>query len=186
MTMSNFLILRDERLGGKLVAACDVWTIRRSMTLSSILSSIKATAQTHGRLDSLFVLCHGFAGINIRRKVCMDAGGMGLQLGSECVLHSNVQRWTAISGTCANIVVYACAAANTEPGNEGSTADGKYLMGALAVHTKASVYAADRIQWYDPSNMDFADWEGNLWQFQPSGVPPTIVPCAPTELTTLL
>jgi hypothetical protein len=116
----------------------------------------------------------------------MDAGGMGLQLGSEGVLHSNVSRWKAIAGACDSIVIYACAAANTESGNEGSTADGKYLMGALAMHAKATVYAADRIQWYDPSNMDFGDWEGNLWQFQPTGVPPTIVPCAPVELTGLL
>jgi hypothetical protein len=184
--MGNFLILRDERLGGKLAAGCDVWTISKSTTLSSILSSIKGAAGTNGHFESLFILCHGFAGINARRGVCMDAGGMGLQLGSEGVLHSNITRWKAIAGKSTNIVVYACAAANTEPGNEGSTADGKWLMGALAKHTGATVYAADRIQWYDPSSMDFGDWEGNVWQFPSTGLPPTIVSGAPTELTTLL
>jgi hypothetical protein len=184
--MAKFLILRDTRLPGKLLPACDVWTVTASTSLSSLLASLNGAAQTNGKLDSLFVLCHGYAGVNVRRAVCMDAGGMGLQLGAAGVMHGNVGRWKTISGTCTNIVVYACAAGNTEPGNEGSIADGKYLMGALAIHTGATVYAADRIQWYDSSNMDFGDWEGNLWQFPPTGTPPTIVPCAPTELTSLL
>lgn len=54
---------------------------------------------------------------------------------------------TAIRNKVQNIVVYACAAANTERNNEGTTSDGRYLMGALAIHTNASVFAADRIQW---------------------------------------
>jgi hypothetical protein len=44
----------------------------------------------------------------------MDAGGMGLQLGREDVLHGNVAMWRAIAGRVSNIVVYACAAANAE------------------------------------------------------------------------
>jgi hypothetical protein len=184
--MANFLVLRDKRLKGTLAAACDVWTVNESTPLSSVLSSIKGAADANGRLDTLFLLCHGYAGINARKRVCMDAGGMGLQLGAEGLMHSNVVRWKAIAGKCTNIVAYACAAANTESGNEGSTADGKYLMGALAIHSAATVYAADRIQWYDSRNMDFGDWEGNVWQFQPTGLPPTIVSGPPTELTALL
>ncbi len=78
------------------------------------------------------------------------------------------------------------AAANTEANNAGTRADGKYLMGALAIHTKASVYAADRIQWYDPAKMELGNWEGNLWAFAPSGVPATMVAAAPRELSTVL
>jgi hypothetical protein len=116
----------------------------------------------------------------------MDAGGMGLQLGREALLHTNVSRWKAVAGACRNIVVYACAAANTEAGNEGSLADGKYLMGALAIHANATVYAADRIQWYDPKKMDFGKWEGNLWAFTPSGTPASMANAAPTEISAVL
>jgi hypothetical protein len=100
----------------------------------------------------------------------MDAGGMGLQLGREDLTHSNVSAWRAIKDTTSNIVVFSCAAANTEKGNEGTRADGRYLMGALAVHTNATVYAADRIQWYHKRHViDFGGWEGTLLRFKPDG-----------------
>jgi hypothetical protein len=178
--MANYVILRDERLKGNLVARCPVFTVGPTTMLSSIFSSIKGLAST---VDTLFILCHGFAGVNNKALVCMDAGGMGLELGAELMLHTNVSRWEDISGACKNIVVYSCAAANTERGNEGSTADGKYLMGALAIYTKANVYAADRIQWYKTKNMDFGKWEGNLWVFTPSGGPPKLVIGPPVEVS---
>ena len=137
------------------------------------------------------MLCHGYAGENARKKVCMDAGGMGLQLGSEGLMHSNVSLWKSIYNKVQNIVIYSCAASNTEHGDEGSTADGRYLMGALATYTNASVYAADRIQWYIKdkidNNIDFGDWEGTLWCFTPHGiVPPLTVSRAPIELGDVL
>lgn len=70
-----------------------------------------------------------------------------------------------------NIVIYSCAAADTQPGNEHTDADGKYLMGALALCTNADVFAADKIQWYYthggmPSGaFDFSTWDGNLFKF---------------------
>lgn len=183
--MPNSLILRDRRLAGQLVARCPVITVGATTSSSSIFSRVKSAGGSSG-IDTLFVLCHGFAGSNDRARVSMDAGGMGLQLGAERVLHTNVSRWEALAGTCRTIVVYACAASNTESGNEGTTADGRYLMGALAIHTRATVYAGDRIQWYNPDSMDFGHWEGQLWAFQPSGVPPTTVEAAPVELSSVL
>jgi hypothetical protein len=124
--------------------------------------------------------------------VCMDAGGMGLQLGREGVLHGNVALWKAICNKVNNIVVYACAAGDTEPGNAGTTADGRYLMGALAIHTNATVYAADRIQWYSTFNssphgrFDFGAWEGQLWAFPADGSPPNMVPGAPVEFADVM
>jgi hypothetical protein len=91
--------------------------------------------QTLARLDgvqNLYVLCHGYAGENQRGMVCADVGGEGLELGREGVTHRNVSRWFAIRGAVSNIVVHSCAAADTQPENVGSRADGKYLMGALA------------------------------------------------------
>ena len=72
-----------------------------------------------GRINAMFVLCHGYAGVDRTARVSMDAGGMGLQLGREGVMHTNVAAWRAISGTVDNIVVYACAAADTQPDNVG-------------------------------------------------------------------
>jgi hypothetical protein len=179
--MPNYLIVRDKRLVGKLVTRCPVINVDSTTPLSSLLSKIKISAH-HKSIDALFILCHGYAGTNNKAQVCMDAGGMGLQLGAENLLHTNVSRWQAIAGICKNIVVYSCAAANTESGNEGSTADGKYLMGALAIYADTNVYAADRIQWYDPKTMDFGEWEGNLWAFTPSGIPASMTPAAPVEI----
>lgn len=179
--MVNCLIVRDLRLKGNLSARCPVVSTSPNTSLTSVFDAING-ASSNSKIDTLFVLCHGYAGVNVRARVCEDAGGMGLQLGCEDVLHTNVARWEAIANSTTNIVVYACAAADTEPGNEGSTADGRYLMGALAIHTNANVFAADRIQWYNASTMNFGRWKGRLWQFPPSGIPPKVVPCAPSEI----
>lgn len=181
--MPTHLILRDTRLEGTLRTRCRVIKAGKTTMLSSIFSAIRACAAGGGQLETLFILCHGYSGVHERAQVCMDAGGMGLELGREDVLHTNVSRWESIAGLFRNIVVHACAAANTEPANEGTTADGRYLMGALAIHTGATVYAADRMQLYFPDTMDFGDWEGTLWKFPPSGEPPSTATAASTELS---
>jgi hypothetical protein len=115
----------------------------------------------------------------------MDAGGMGLQLGTDGLTLSNVTLWAGILNLATNIVIYACAAADTQPDNVGTTADGKLLMGQLSGFTGSLVYAADLIQWYTSTNniINFGGWEGNLWQFNPNGTAPVIVNGAPVELT---
>ena len=61
------------------------------------------------------------------------------------------------------------------------------LMGAMAIHTGAVVYAADKIQWYNTYNglkngaYNFGIWEGQLWRFPPNGAQPTKVFGAPVE-----
>lgn len=192
--MGHYLALRDLRLQGGVPARAGLSIIntRATTPLSSVFGQIRGIAGARGLIDTMFILCHGYAGRNARARMSMDAGGEGLELGAENVLHSNVARWTAINGRVANIVVYSCAASNTEPGNEGTTADGRYLMGALAIHTGAVVYAADRIQWYSThkglsnGRYDFGNWEGQLWQFPPDGSPPTIVTGAPVEFSDVM
>jgi hypothetical protein len=192
--MAAYIALRDRRLSGGVPARPRLHIINSnaSTPLATVFAGINAAARASGAIHSLFILCHGYAGSNPRARVSMDAGGMGLQLGREDVLHSNVSLWNAINGKVQNIVVYSCAASNTEAGNEGTTADGRYLMGALALHTNASVYAADRIQWYstheDLSNgrFDFGAWEGDLWRFPPSGEPPRRVAAPPVEFSDVM
>ncbi len=192
--MATYLALRDLRLQGGVPARAGLSIINTNSTtpLTSVFGQIKNIAKSTGRIHTMFILCHGYAGSNARARVSMDAGGEGLQLGSEDVLHSNVAMWSAIEGKVQNIVVYSCAAGNTEPGNEGTTADGRYLMGALAIHTNATVFAADRIQWYSTykglsnGRYDFGAWEGNLWCFPASGNPPTIVTKPPVEFSDVM
>ena len=188
--MLEYLILRDRRLTGtlplmaSLAITCDV---DASIPLGHAFSRINGSAMINGgKLSTMFILCHGYAGSNPNAQVSMDAGGMGLQLGKEGVLHGNVSMWEVIKNKVETIVVYSCAAANTEAGNEGTSCDGSYLMGALAIHTNAHVYAADRIQWYNTRNYDFGAWEGQLKHFPPSGEPANNVTRPPIELSSVI
>jgi hypothetical protein len=189
----RYIAVRDKRLMGGVPAHANLTIINtdKSTPLRTVFHQINACARA-GRINTLFVLCHGYAGANLRLNVSADAGGMGLQLGKEGVMHANVGQWTHIKNNVDNIVVYACAAADTEPGNEGSKADGRYLMGALALVTNADVYAADRIQWYQTYNgmkigaYDFGTWEGNVYKFPANSGQGAIVAGPPVELTMVL
>jgi hypothetical protein len=193
--MANYLALHDRRLVGGVPARKGL-TIINTDEQSSLRRAFyginAAQVAAKGPLDALFILCHGYAGTNERQRVCMDAGGMGLELGREDVLHDNVFMWRSIANQVKTIVVYSCAAANTEQGNSGTTADGKYLMGALAIHTNAMVYAADRIQWYNTykdlpnGRFEWGDWEGRLFQFPPNGNSATVVDRAPIEFADVM
>jgi hypothetical protein len=192
--MNKYLAVRDLRLGGGVPSRprLSIVNTDENTALSRVFKSINAITRGGGKIHSMFILCHGFAGSNARANMSMDAGGEGLQLGLDNVTHGNVAMWEAIAGKVQHIVVYSCAAANTEPGNQGTTADGAYLMGALAIHTRASVYAADRIQWYSTyknlSNgaYDFGGWEGKLRHFPPDGSGSTVVHSAPVEFGDVL
>jgi hypothetical protein len=192
--MNRYVAVRDLRLSGGVPSRPRLSIVNTNETtpLSRVFRTINALTRGGGKIHSMFILCHGYAGQNERAGMSMDAGGEGLELGLENVLHGNVSMWEAIAGKVNHIVVYSCAAANTEAGNEGTTADGRYLMGALAIHTRASVYAADRIQWYSTYNglsngaYDFGDWEGTLRHFPPDGSGSTVVKYAPVEFSDVL
>jgi len=187
--MPSYIALRDRRLEGGVPARprLSIVNTDASTSLRRAFRAITAVAAT-GRVHSMFIICHGYAGESQRGMRSGDFGGEGLQLGREDVLHENVQDWEAIKDKVSNIVVYSCAAANTEPENVGTNADGRYLMGALAIYTNATVYAADRIQWYNTyrnlsnGRYDFGGWEGRLLRFPPSGAGASVVRRAPVEL----
>jgi hypothetical protein len=192
-SMSRYVVLRDTRLTGNLPGSFASWwhnlqhlTVYGAINLRIPMEMCRRFRAQHGRMHSLFILCHGFAGTSDARQQSGDFGGQGLQLGRENVTHENVSDWTGIAGCFENIVVYACAAANTERGAEFTTEDGQYLMGALAIHTRATVYAANRIQWYNPTNFDFGRWEGQLYRFPASGQPPTRVSRPPVEFSSMV
>jgi hypothetical protein len=191
--MARYLALRDLRLQGGVPTRPKLKIINtnESTPLNQVFTQIKAVSAP-GKIHSMFILCHGFAESNEAAQLSIDAGGMGLQIGRENLLHQNVDKWKAIRNKVDNIVVYACAAADTQPGNEFTEADGRYLMGALAIHTNSAVYAADKIQWYSTYNelkngcYDFGAWEGQLWAFPPDGSPPTKVFGAPVDFSDVI
>lgn len=191
--MAEYVVLRDLRLTGNLPGTTASWwhnlnhvSVYASIHLRTAFRLIRDYHTEHGKMHSLFILCHGFAGSSTVRQQSGDFGGQGLQLGLENVTHANVGNWTAIAGFFENIVVYACGAANTEQGAEFTAEDGQYLMGALAIHTRADVYAANRIQWYNPRNFDFGSWEGQLYRFPPSGQGATPVSAPPVEFSSMV
>jgi len=192
--MSRYLALRDRRLKGGVPARDRLYIINTDGTtpLARAFNEINATVRYAGAFHTMFVFCHGYAGTNPRGLVSMDCGGQGLELGAESVLHRNVAMWSAIKNQVQHIVIYACAAANTLPDNFGTKYDGRYLMGALAIHTGAHVYAADLIQWYSRyggltnGRFMFRDWEGQLWYFPPSGDYPEVVSAPPVEFSDVM
>jgi hypothetical protein len=189
----KYMALRDRRLQGGVPAHqhLAIENTGPATPLRGAFNHIRAYAGS-GKIHTLFILCHGYAGENLRLQVSADAGGMGLQLGREGVMHANVGQWGHIKSKVSNIVVYACAAADTEPGNQYTAADGRYLMGALALSTGADVYASNRIQWYSTYNglrngaFNFSDWEGDLYRFPANTGQGAIVASAPVELTAVL
>ena len=120
----------------------------------------------------LFIVAHGLEGRVEVGSSTQHASGLGIGLGFEGIFNSNVGMWAQIRGKVQNIVVYACNAATTDsPMMRGSIADGKYMMGQLAIFTGANVYAADRLQAADiGDNVDFGPWEGQVFEFSPTGL----------------
>ncbi|MEE4295947.1 MAG: hypothetical protein V2J20_04940 [Wenzhouxiangella sp.] len=191
--MSEYAVLRDDRLAGSLPGSFTRWWhdlnvigMDSTTRLRTAFRRLNALRREHGKLHTIFVLCHGFAGASENLQMSGDFGGQGLQLGFETVLHSNVSMWSEVRDVASNMVIYACAASNTEAGNGFTKEDGRYLMGALAIHTNSFVYAGDRIQWYNPANFDFGTWEGQLFKFPPSGQEPTPVTRPPVEFRQLI
>lgn len=170
--MLKYFILRDTRLNGylPLVAGTLITAnVDGSTSLTTAFSRINIAARMNGKLNTLFVLCHGyqsrFAGFSF-------GGGQGLQLGSEDLNAANVGNWVAIKNSVKYIVIYACGTAYTgisSPTTPTVLSDGKKLMTNLAKHTNATIFAAEQTQWYFPSNYDFGKWEGTVYMFTPAG-----------------
>lgn len=174
----RFIALRDRRVTTGGVPSrphLGIINVDENTPLGPALHQICAYAG-RGTIHTMFILCHGYQGLDFAQQQSIaGVGGMGLMLGNEGVKHKNVARWIAIRGKVENIVVYACRAAQALPGSEGVQNDGKYLMGALAIHTQAKVYAGDENQRYSTYRklkhgaFHVGGWEGQLWCFPPTG-----------------
>ena len=187
-----YVVLRDRRAPGGVPSRPHVMIINtdKETPLNNAFSAIRA-CRAHGPIHSLFLICHGVTGRDYQELVSRKGiGGEGLALGNGGVRHSNVAAWIAIRDMVQNIVVYACNAAETQAGYVGTCNDGKYLMGALALHTRATVYAGDVTQYAGHSGergtLQFGQWEGQLWRFRPDGSAGVRVSKAPVEYNEML
>lgn len=185
--ITNFFIFRDTRLKGELPFTAS-WLITSQLDpgtpLTNAFARLKMAVNMHGKLKTLFILCHGDGqGVSTKSDFWWQ-GGTGLSLGKEGVTERNVSAWAAIKDCVENIVVYACGAAYSGPAVWGGSPErhnGKALMKSLSTYTNAVVFAADRIQWYYPSDFNFGKWEGTVYAFYPfGGIIPDIKP--PTEV----
>lgn len=190
--MTTHYALHDKRVRVQVpnTPTLTVLHTNRGAPLHPLLSRI-AEAGKNKPVQALFIIAHGVeTNWNFRDGVCHDpsSGGRGIALG-EGVRHTNVSNWTILCNRVRNIVVYSCGAANTADGNQGSEADGYYLMGALAIHTNADVYASSSIQIYNQNRggvIRMGQWEGEVFRFPPTGAPPQRVRNAPFELDMVL
>jgi hypothetical protein len=182
--MPSFVCLQDSRLAGlvRKSPSLDVVVVGSATKLSTAFGLIKGK----GEIECLFIACHGYESEEYNEASNTEVrGGFGLHIGDDDMTHSNVSQWSAIKGICKNIVVYSCGSADMAPGQKAKIGDGKYLMGALAIHTESTVYAADATQYYSLTRaayIDFGKWEGNLLRFKSDGTPPAIVSRAPYEM----
>lgn len=169
--MFEFLVLRDKRLHGEFSTVYgNIITVNvdAATSLTVAFSRINTTAQMNGKLNTLFILCHGYQS----RWGPYRFGGKGLELGIEDLTAANVNLWAAIKNSVKYIVVYSCGAAYkgiSSPQTANIQSDGQAMLTNLAKHTNATVFAAEETQWYFPTNYDFGKWEGTVYMFTPAG-----------------
>lgn len=174
--MSSMLV-HDLRVAGDTPSnlADNNFKVDGSTTISGALSWIHDYAVSQNGLDRLIILCHGFeANWNLGDKTCTNfqQGGFGLALCAEGLTLENADVVTVLKGLVQEITIFACATADTGPGNTGTAADGMRFCGELAMYTNASVIAATQTQFYvtdrtfwdwikgKEGQIDFGDWEG--------------------------
>jgi hypothetical protein len=177
--MSKSLILHDSGIQG--------WVSKSSFSvdgklkvmqydsLDFVLNWVNNYASSAGGLDRLLILAHGYySGINSSSAAQSQmAGGFGIGLGKDGLNRHNVYKMNRLAGKVKAIVIYSCSAAETAPGMEGKSGDGKRLMSEIAAHSGADVFASDETQLYScrgtSEKIDFGVWEGTVYQFDPSG-----------------
>jgi hypothetical protein len=177
------VMLHDERVNGNTPnwEGMTGLSVSKKDPIDRILSWVRACYRSHGQMEELGVLGHGY--------VRMFAGGIGygghgVQFGSENIYVSNTYKWRSIRGMAKRIIVYACNAADVDPFAVGEP-DGRQLCRQLANHSDTPVLAAVRSQGYKRSMNPFhwdevklGNWEGPVFLFLPNGTVTNVTPAA--------
>lgn len=167
--------------------ADNIYYVDGSVPIASMLAWIDAYAKSQGGLNNLYVMCHGYEGnYDLSDQSCVTtvSGGYGLLLGTEGLLLNNVSQTQVLNGDIGVITIFACATADTASYNVGTRGDGMRFCGEMAMLTGAYVIAATQTQFYavdqsfwqwlwgNPGTIDFGNWEGPVYQFNPDGSAP--------------
>jgi hypothetical protein len=183
------MIVHDRRLKG--ATPLNYNYVKEVGAETGIASVIGAVAHygLSRPLDALHIFCHGYeANWNLGNQTCTPnaAGGFGLQLCSEGLTLFNASLTARWKDRVKRIVLFACAPADTGPGNAGTGGDGRRLCGEIALWSGAEVIAARDTQYYNTvaanysasrsigNTIDFGAWEGPVYSFtasQPYGTP---------------
>jgi hypothetical protein len=178
------MIWHDSRLAGTAPAiAPNIYVVDAKTDLDHAIGWVATYARSQRGLDELIMMCHGFeANWDLARKMstAKQVGGFGLQICRQGLSLGNVDKLRAWNPTPGprlinKVTIYACAPADTGPGNAGTTGDGMRFMGEFAMHSGAFVVAARDTQFYNPESVrpilpvpiDFGDWEGPVYLFDP-------------------
>jgi hypothetical protein len=181
--MPGRMIWHDTRLKGAAPAiAPNIHLVNKDTDLAGSITWIANYAGAQSGLDELIIMCHGMeADWNLQQQISTgrQVGGFGLQLckqglGLRTVGHT--MRWKGGGPLIRRITVYACGTAQTGPGNSGTWGDGRRFMGELAINSGAYVVAGRDAQVYNPESVrlnnpmpiDFGDWEGPVYLFDPT------------------
>lgn len=165
------MVVHDRRLKGLTPAYYNfVMQVNQHISTNHIVQVVAKRAREKGRLRRLHILCHGYESHDIEdMQACVvnARGGFGLQLGKDNLDLNNYGLTTAWKNLVDDIVLFACAVADSP--NSGKDGDGRRLCGYIALTTGARVIAARDTQYYfhasDAKPIDFGQWEGPVYEF---------------------
>lgn len=190
--MAKRLVLLDFRLTGMVTDGIgEVIRVGGGTDISKAFAKVARRARELGGLDDLLICCHGFENVleDFDHSLSFVSGGFGLQLCSENLTLANVGVMGVLNAAppllpiVRRIVVFSCAAADTNRAARAAGSEGRRLMGSIALNSGARVVASDATQYYRaiPSlaqslrsaggendwRIDFGEWEGKVFEFSP-------------------
>lgn len=191
--MAKRLVLLDSRLIGMVTDGIgEVIRVGASTEIRQAFDKVALHAFARGGLDDLLICSHGFEALfeDYDGQLSFMSGGFGLELCAENLSLANVGVTAVLRSIppevplVKRIVVFSCAAADTHRLTKNLGADGKRLMGAMALMTGARVVASTATQFFDriPSmaqslrsaggkddwRIDYGEWEGDVFEFSPA------------------
>ncbi len=166
------MVIHDRRLLGETPAWYNfVMQVNALTQIRHIVETTARRARQARRLRRLHILCHGFeSNWDLGGRLCLPSahGGFGLQLGLEGLNLFNYGLTGSWRGLVDEIVLFACAPADTYRGNVGTWGDGKRFCGYLALTSGARVIAARDTQYYNYGAgrpIEFGAWEGPVYEY---------------------
>ena len=180
------MLIHDRRLEGNAPhdMAANVYDVNEYVPIRHALAWVGEYARRSGGLTDLFVMCHGYEGVEDYRHLRGGRevhGGYGLALCHEGLALYNASLTSVLRGKVTKITIFACSTADTASYNAGTEADGARFCGEIALWTGAEVIAAIQTQRYHrvrigwqilmqnnlSGTIDFGAWEGPVYSFSP-------------------